>query len=215
MKQFDYYEFTAILVPGAAFLMSLGFIFPDELGEKYLEGASLGDLGIFVIASYVAGHILQAFGNIYERIVWKIAGGQPTEWILNNENGLLSSQQTKTLKDKIQSDLKIQFDDQTRVVMPLTRQVYIYLKRQQRTARVDIFNANYGLNRALAAAVWAATLLTLPLISEEWPLTIVLGAVAGLLTYRMYDFGICYARELYLEFLVGAENTSVREQHNV
>ena len=202
MKQFDYYEFTAILVPGAAFLMGLAIIFPDVLGAKYLAGASLGDLGIFVVAAYVSGHIMQAFGNLYERIVWQVAGGQPTEWILNDKNSLLSSQQTKSLKEKIRNDLNIQLDNPTRILMPLTRQVYVLLRRQQRTGRIDIFNANYGLNRALAAALWAASLLTIPFVSNQWPLTAVLAVVAGLLTYRMYDFGVCYARELYLEFLV-------------
>ena len=64
------------------------------------------------------------------------------------------------------------------------------------------YAAGGATSLALAAALWAASLLTIPFVSNQWPLTAVLAVVAGLLTYRMYDFGVCYARELYLEFLV-------------
>lgn len=202
MKQFDYYEFTAILVPGAAFLISLGVLFPDVFGERYLQTISVGDFGIFVVAAYVFGHIIQSFGNIYERIVWKFFKGQPTDWILAQNNRLFTAEQTKQLHDKIHKIMNVKLDGQSRIMMPLTRQIYTILKRENKTGRIDIFNANYGLNRALAAALCASTLLSLFLLPDYWPLTVLLIVVAALLTYRMYDFGVCYARELYLEFLV-------------
>jgi hypothetical protein len=202
MKQFDYYEFTAILVPGAAFLIGLGVIFPDAFGAKYLQGVSLGDLGIFTIAAYVFGHIVQAFGNFYETLLWFACKDRPTDWILKDQNTLLSREQTKKVKEKISTELGEVIHGTTKTLMPLTRQVYTRLKAKQLTARVDIFNANYGLNRALASSFFAATILaTLALSPHHWTIAGVFLFLAALLTYRMYDFGRCYARELYLEFI--------------
>lgn len=199
MKQFDYYEFTAILVPGAAFLLALACIFPDQFYVKLFNGLSFGDFGAMIIAAYVLGHLVQAFGNLFETIFWSIFKGMPTEWLKKASCPYLSQEQVTTVKDKIRAKMNITVSSSTDL-SPITRQIYVVLKHQNSTSRIDIFNANYGLNRALAAGMFFCSVISL--LTANWPMALILFLTASLLAYRMYDFAICYAREIFLEYYI-------------
>ena len=62
------------------------------------------------------------------------------------------------------------------------------------------FNGNYGLNRGLAAACVALAMVAAT--QAQWYVVIGFLALAIVFAYRAYRFGVHYARELYLQFLV-------------
>src|SRR5262249_34772860 len=67
MKTFDFYEFAALLTPGAVLLYAVSRICPEAAPFIEAKGFTLGDLGLFIMLAYVAGHLVQAFGNLIER----------------------------------------------------------------------------------------------------------------------------------------------------
>lgn len=66
--------------------------------------------------------------------------------------------------------------------------------------RIDTFNGNYGLNRGLSTACVALAIAAAT--QAQWYIVIGLLALAIVFAYRAYRFGVNYARELYLQFLV-------------
>ena len=208
MKKFDFYEFAGVLCPGAVVVFGLAKIYPTlaPLISKQ-EGASLGDLGVFVILSYVAGHLVQALGNTVENIWWLCCGGIPTDWLRSKRERLLTTEQKEQLKSKFEkfsgthihpiSSLK------KKEWFVITRRMYAVVSHAGRSARIDIFNGNYGMFRGIAAAMIILITASLVEVGRQHPRRyIVLGGALILSLLRMHRFGVHYARELFVQFLV-------------
>lgn len=74
---------------------------------------------------------------------------------------------------------------------------------ERQTRPIDIFNGNYGLNRGLAAASFA--LACVAALHAQWLIAFGLVLLSVIYAYRAYRFGVYYARELYVQFLVLSE----------
>ena len=59
MKQFDFYEFTGILLPGAIVLTALVVLFPGCGLPTLIKDISFGGMGIFIVLAYAVGPTLQ------------------------------------------------------------------------------------------------------------------------------------------------------------
>jgi hypothetical protein len=178
-------------------------LFPALQTVLTREGVSLGDLGIFVLLSYAAGHLIAAIGNLGESLFWGVLGGMPTDWITKTSTTLLSSSQIDLLEKKLQARLgmteRIRGLDLT-VWKPISRQIYADVAKNGKPERIETFNGMYGLNRGLAAATFA--LACVGAVQGKWPIALALLALAAVYNYRAYRFGVYYGRELYLQFLV-------------
>ena len=211
MKNFDFYEFAGVLTPGTLFLYSISLIYPNL--AIYIQGKdfTVGQLGLFVILSYVAGHLLQALGNLIEWLYWNIYGGMPTDWVRTNKtkkNFLISEQQIDLLERQIQSKLKLTepftFSDKLskKDWSGLTRQICAAVQTGERSQRIDIFNGNYGLFRGIASAfLGALILLTIENGLTYWKISLLLLSGFGVAIFRMDRFGKYYAREVFIQFL--------------
>jgi hypothetical protein len=203
MNKMTFYEQVGIVVPGSVFVFGLLFFFPVLQSVLTKDGVSLGDLGIFVLLSYAAGHLVAAVGNVGESLFWRLFGGMPTDWITRIDTTLLSSPQIDLVERKVETRLgiteKVRGLD-PKVWWPISRQIYADIAKNGKPERIDTFNGNYGLNRGLASACFA--LGCVAVVQAKWSIALGLLALTAVYDFRAYRFGVHYARELYLQFLV-------------
>lgn len=205
MRQFDFYEFTGIIVPGATAVAGILVLVPGLMPVSTLKDFSVGGFGLFIVLAYVAGHLVQALGNLVEWAWWKAWGGMPTDWVRTSPTRLLSSAQAAALPVAIAEQLKIGHMDPSATTetqwYAITRQINAAVEAAGRGSRIQTFNGNYGLNRGIASGllIVLSVALAVPPINGA-----VLGGLLiaiGLAALRMHRFGKHYGRELFVQFL--------------
>jgi hypothetical protein len=203
VNKLTFYEQVGIVIPGSVLMVGLLFYFPALNALVAKDGVTLGQFGIFLLLSYAAGHFIAALGNVLERVLWRLFGGMPSDWVTKQQCSLLSTQQIAALETKIVSrfgmNVKLPGLDR-KVWWPISRQVYADVGKNGKVERIDTFNGNYGLNRGLSAACIALAIVAVT--QARWHVVIGFLALAVVFAYRAYRFGVHYARELYLQFLV-------------
>jgi len=201
-RSLEFYEFAGIIVPGAVVLLGLLWLFPEARVIVTNGGVGFGELGIFVIAAYAAGQLVQGIGNWIEWVWWKLRGGFPTRRVLAGK--LLSADQQKRLAKALGKDSKIAADaaqKSSSECLAIAHEVYSIVAAAGQAARVDTFNGNYGLLRGLAAAF--LVLLAAAIVTAKGLLVIgVLIALFLLAMQRMNRFGKHYALELFIQYLL-------------
>lgn len=203
-KDFSFYEFTGIIVPGATLVLGIALQSPKLRALFVGESFGVGQLGLFVVIAYVAGHLIQGVGNQLERLLW-LGRGMPSTWIRRSRPPYLNDPQHSQLQDALPVLLGhpvpplVELD--VRACRGITGQLYARLQHAQRVQRVDIFNANYGLFRGIASALLVVAVVAAVnhgFFTTEF-LVIVIAFVLALL--RMHRFGVHYASELYRQAL--------------
>jgi hypothetical protein len=157
--------------------------------------------------AYVAGHLVQSFGNLIELIWWKCARGWPTDWVRTRRHDILALAQWNILPARIRELIRIECSDSLATFTEkdwksITRQVYASVRKAGRAERVDVFNGNYGMFRGIAASlviILAAACLDAE--KHNWRLYGSLLVMLGLALMRMHRFGVHYSRELFVQFL--------------
>jgi len=207
-KEFSFYEFVGVIAPGSVLLIILVQLFPDSLKFFDAKNLSLGGLGVFVIISYVIGHLIQSFGNLIENIWWKMFGGWPTIWIIQNGKcKYLSEEQLAVIPGKISNILKLEMkknltEYDLKQWGGITRQIYAAVKQAGASERIDIFNGNYGLFRGLASSfALGLAILTTKTGFSNHEFQLLISAFFLMAMARMHRFAKYYARELYVQFI--------------
>lgn len=205
MRQFDFYEFTGILVPGAAALAGVLMLVPGLMPMAAVKDFSIGGFGLLVVLAYVAGHLVQAVGNLAEWLWWKAWGGMPTDWVRKNATCLLAEAQAAMLPKAIAEQLKLPDVDPRATSREqwysITRQISAAVDAAGRGSRIQTLNGNYGLNRGLVAALVVVFVMALIATPADWAVLGGLGVAIGLALARMHRFGKHQARELFVQFL--------------
>jgi hypothetical protein len=214
-KDFSFYEFTGVIVPGATLVLGIA-LQSAKLRLLFIgESFGVGQLGLFVVVAYVAGHLIQSVGNQLERLLW-LRRGMPSTWIRRAKPPYLSDSQRAALQDALPTLMGqkvpplVELD--LRACRGITGQLYARLQQAQRVQRVDIFNANYGLFRGIASALLVVAIVAAinhGIATAEF-LVIAIAFVLALL--RMHRFGVHYASELYRQALVLASEKSTPPQ---
>ena len=201
-RTFDFYEYAGIIVPGAILTLGLLYFFPEGRALFAKDGITFGELGLFVIVAYAAGHVVQGVGNWLEWAWWKLWGGIPSRRVLAGK--LLSAEQHRRLVKALQADGKIVGDikkSSSSECLAIVREVYSVVAAADKTARIDTFNGNYGLLRGLAASF--VVLLAIAILTAKS--IYVFGALAAFLflaIQRMHRFGKHYALELFIQYIL-------------
>jgi hypothetical protein len=205
-KSFSFYEQAGILIPGATLVFGLLFFFPEFRQLFFSDGVSIGGLGLFLLISYAAGHLAAALGNLMEACIWRFGGGRPANWVTRAKGRLLSNEQIDSLEQLIKQRLRLEIaairgmsPDQW---FPISRHIYADVMSHGKSSRIDSIVGNYSLNRGLAAALLALVLISLAFSESESRYTLGLLPIAMIYMYRMYRFGVRYASELYVQFLL-------------
>jgi hypothetical protein len=90
----------------------------------------------------------------------------------------------------------------------LTRRIYSYIDSWRVAQRVEIFNAEFGMNRALAAGFLALVMILVVKSGvSSWNFALLLSVCAALALYRMHRFSRHYAQALFRNFLNSPETT--------
>jgi len=211
MAKLSFYEQVGILIPGSLFLAVLLVIVPGANAFLSPKDISIGEFGIFVIVAYATGHAIAAMGNLLESIWWKARGGMPSDWIIYNDDRILSAAQKQNLSEKIQSYFGIEISNliglDRKKWTPVFRQIYRYALATN-SGRIEVFNGNYGLNRGLAAALFSLAALNQVVKPQHYIFSLSLAAAGLIYGYRMNRFAIHFAREVYLIFLNSKSQTS-------
>lgn len=216
-KVLGFYDYVALVTPGAAFLFGLFFVSPELKALFTAEGVTVGNLGLFVLMSYVAGHLLAAGGNLLEWAWWRAWRGLPTDRLLTD--GKLLSNGARADLEKRAAALpcmhagpgpgKAAWADAVRMMAAEVRNA-------GRAARLDIFNAQYGMHRNLAAALAGVTLAALAAAPHRWGVAMCGMVLAAAALARMHRFGVYYARELASSFcLLSGPGGPVRGSHPI
>lgn len=206
MKNFDFYEFTGILVPGAITLYVGCLLFPCIATVLDAKNLSVGDFGMFVVLAYAAGHLVGAVGNAFECAYWKPWGGKPTDWVRDPKKNHFSNEQTRNLKKRIQQLLGLPEPKDpgawpVRAWRGITRQIHAAVEQAGAAGRVYTFNGNYGMCRGLAASLLVC-LAFAPFSGKVNGLGYTtFGISLALSIFRMHRFGVHYAHELLAQFL--------------
>lgn len=205
MKNFDFYEFTAILVPGTVTLLAIVVTVDAASGLLDTSALSLGEFGVFVVLAYVAGHLTQGLGNQLERIWWAVRGGEPTDWPFNGKcAALLSPRFGKALLESLRG----MGYDGLKSLEALPREEWGTVHRLMHTRamaagrgeRIDTFNGIYGMHRGLATAFVIALLCESLRPGEvRWVWIAIAAGALVLAVHRMDRFARNYARQLYLQ----------------
>lgn len=205
MNKMTFYEQVGIVIPGSVFLVGLLFYFPALNALMAKDGVTLGQFGIFLLLSYASGYLLAAVGNAIEWMLWKIAGGMPTDWVTNAAGtSLLSASQIEALAAKANARLSVKINQipgmDRKTWFSISRQIYADVAKNGKPERIDTFNGNYGLNRGLAAATLALAVVSIA--EGQLGIAAAFAVVAVVYGYRAFRFGRYYAREMYVQFLV-------------
>lgn len=201
-SKFDAYEIIGVIMPGSVFLFGLALLFPDLKSLFFEQGFSVGDLGLFLVLSFVAGHLIQAAGNLIEGVIWKPFGGMPTDWLIKNPQKLLHDTQVERLRQAVKND----FDCDLQRLSPaqwaaIVREIYAAVQAKGDTTRIDSFNRTYGLMRGVTATLGALTVLALIVTWPAWKPPVLTAFAALIAGYRMVRFGKRYGRELIVVYL--------------
>lgn len=198
--KFDPYEYTGVIVPGSVLVLTLALIFPN-LVPSITSSLSLGDLGLMLILAFIAGHFVQAGGNLWEAIVWKCLGGWPTELVMTSTSNLLNGQQKDRLREKLSTD----FGDDTASAFGegrgQMRELFVHVRQKGSVERIEKFNRNYGLMRGTAVAFLVASGLVVGFQPDKIVIAAMLVGTSMVFTARMVRFGRHYAREVFAEYL--------------
>ena len=205
MKDFSFYEQAGIVLPGAVLLFGVAMLLPSLKPVFLGEGITVGGLGLFLVIAYALGHLVAAAGNILERIVW-FRRGMPSDWIVDQGSKLIGDRQIVLLRERMLQDLSLDVDPvgmDRREWRAHFAHIYRDVMISSRVGRVEIFNGTYGLSRGLATA----SLLLCGMIAALRPIDWLwwsggIAVCAGLFIFRMRRFGIHFAREVLLLFLL-------------
>lgn len=204
-KNFDFYEFAGIVMPGAVLIFGLAQAETLIAQTIPLTDMSLGSLGVFLILAYAAGHLVQTLGGFLEK-AWWYKHGMPSDWILKDEFKLISSAQRSALASQLPAKLGLTEPVDFAMTKKsewfgYVRQMYAAVAAKGRASRIDTFNGNYGLNRGLCVSLILVAIVALIKAPSNWGTVILLLVGAALAALRMHRFGKHYARELLVQFL--------------
>lgn len=207
MRKFDFFEFAGILCPGVIFIFGVIIIFTKAELITNSNLMNIGNFGVFLVFSYVIGHLMQLGGNVVEIVWWRIWNGNPTDWVRSGKRKLLSEQQLSLLTIKIKYILKLKIPSSlcnisTTDWYSIVRQIYVHIRSSGYVDRIDIFNANYNLFRGVSSSFVSLSIIALVFVDNHRIIIFFILIITAILSLlRMHIFGIHYGRELFIQFI--------------
>lgn len=159
-SKFSLYDFLGYIIPGAFLTMLLVYLIGGILGKgevllTYVNG--VGETIIFLVVSYVVGHVVQARGRMIEEKEKDAWGGYFSMQFLRSENDFYTSELKRILKQEAKSQFGLTVDLPD-IILPTQEQkdkryqeifnlCYALVVQKGLSMQVDIHNAVYGMFR--------------------------------------------------------------------
>lgn len=212
--KFDPYEFIAVAIPGALPTLTISLLVPEVAAVIMSNGVDLGSFGIFLIVSFVVGHVVQLFGNVIEQIEALFAFGAIDMAVRDKRRPMHQEQWDRFSNRLSEAGISGAAGITSKTWPGLRREVYAQLSADGRTERIDMFNRTYGLCRGMVAgaAISAGAIL---LLGDEsgWKLSAMIILFLALPLYvRMRRFSRHYFTELVSQFLTLTSDQSKPQQ---
>lgn len=171
VNRFNFYDFLGYIIPGAfvtaLLLYFIGSIFGrPEILLIYLQG--FGETIVFLVVSYVVGHLIQARGRKIEQKEKDNWGGYFSVQFLKDDNTFYTSDFRNIVKKMAQSQFGLSVDlvgnevtqeQKDRRHQEIFDLCYAFVAQKGVSGQVAIHNAIYGMFRALLAVREVATFL--------------------------------------------------------
>src|SRR6478736_4238076 len=145
MQKLSFYEQIGIVIPGSVLVFALLLYYPQLQILTAKDGISVGELGLFVLIAYAAGHLIAAIANALETLFWGILGGMPSDWVTRDPPALLTPEQIENLRTKLATRFSIAIPNiaglDRKTWRPITRQIYADVGKNGKADRVDTFRA--------------------------------------------------------------------------
>jgi hypothetical protein len=208
MKEVTLYDVLGVLAPGTVITAGIIVLYPQTRAVLTQKEFTIGDFGLVVLISYVAGNLVAALGHLFETFWWKIRGGSPTDRARSENGAVLSPREQKAVQEKLRTLAIIAPSENISSLAnsdwrSIARRIYTFVEARGMTRRIDLFNAQYGMNRGIAAALlMLVVMIALHCGFSVWKLELILVGCALLALYRMGRFSRYYATELFRQFLI-------------
>lgn len=205
--KFDPYEFIAIMIPGALPTLTVSLLVPEVATMMSTNGVELGAFGIFLIISFVVGHVVQMFGAMIERTETFVTYG-PVDMAVRSSRRPVDGTQWQRFVILIETLGLTTQPGPTHETWPgIRREVYARLSANRRTERIDMFNRTYGLCRGMVAgALLSSGIILLLGEADSWKTALmVVGLLALPLYVRMRRFSRYYFNEIVSQFLAAQD----------
>jgi hypothetical protein len=200
---FNPFEFKSIIIPGGYVLSFLLITHPSL--ESFIATITFGGFSLFVFLSFIVGQLINSLSYFQEKLLWYFFCGMPTDWVLGENRQkkrwakFLTETQILKLAELIQKKLSIDLNSvHSNDYRAVIHQLRLNIHNVNLQRLVD-HNTHYCLHRALSTA--SILLACYFLFLDSWFISSILFIFVTLFSYRMYKFGIYYARELFLQFI--------------
>ena len=123
-RSLSFYEFAGIIVPSIILLFFCNLLLAQTREIEVIDFSKIGESIIFLIISYGFGHLLHAVGNGFENVVWWVAGGKPSKWLLKKNSfgkSLFDADLTNKIKQKLHGEFGALTTDYDRLVLTKIR----------------------------------------------------------------------------------------------
>jgi len=203
-----------VLAPGAAVTVGIITLFPEVATVLANKSFTVGEFGIVLLASSVIGNLVAGLGNFLEGAYWRLRGGSPTDRGIRGDCTIVNVREREAIEERLQAGKLIKPGQHLVELAPsdwrgITRRMYLELENQKALRRVDLFNAQYGMNRGIAAGFIAlAVLVIIHAGLAAWRIELTLAACTALACYRMERFSRYYASELLRGYISVAKETT-------
>ncbi len=201
--KFDPYEFIAVAIPGALPTLTISLLVPEVAAVILANGVDLGSFGIFLIVSFVVGHVVQVVGNLIEQIENLLTFGTIDLAVRDKRRPMPSEQWDRFCASLAEAGISAKAGITSDSWPGIRREVYARLLADGRTDRIDMFNRTYGLCRGMVAGTAISAAMTLILGGEDaWQWSAMIVVLLALPLYvRMRRFSKHYFNEIVSQFL--------------
>lgn len=195
-KEFSFYEFAGILTPSVILLYFFNLILFQTYGTVLFEFSEIGESIVFLIIAYGLGQVLHSIGNIFESVIWWFFNGKPTQWLTKKprfKQNLFDEHDTNEILSKLYKEFgEAEGKDYGRLA-------FTKIFTAEKTGRIDVFNGNYSLFRALSVCFLLLSLAMIWMCYDWWTLLPILFFLMSV--SRMIRFAKYYAREVFRTYL--------------